>query len=118
MVSGPCVLVWLNTDTDCRHVHTRTPSKSLSHLLTRMELLVLPKCPGKKVVMHANRPRISQFTRRHDGGAEGADWSLEVVLETISVKANRDMADFREQGFRVAGVFVFSLPFFCSCSED
>lgn len=73
---------------------------------------------NKKVVMHAKRPHISQFTCCHDGGAEGAGRSLKVVLETISVKANREMADLREQGFRAVGVFVFSLLFLYSCSED
>lgn len=65
--------------------------------------------------MHAKRPQISRFTCRHDGGAEG---SLEVVLETISVTANRETADFRERGFRAAGVFVFSFLFSSSHSED
>lgn len=64
------------------------------------------------MLMHAKRSQISQFTCHHDGGAEGANWSLEVVLETISVKANRDMADVRERRFRggrsVCFFFAFS----------
>lgn len=41
----------------------------------------------------------------------GGGWSLEVALETISARANRERADFRERGFRAAGVFVFSFLF-------
>lgn len=42
---------------------------------------------------------------------KGGGWSLEVALETISARANTERADFRDRGFRMAGVFVFSFLF-------
>lgn len=63
-------------------------------------------------VMYAKRPEISPLTCCHKGGTEGTDWSLEVALEKISVKANRGTDDFGELRFRAAGVFVFSWLFF------
>lgn len=58
-------------------------------------------------VMYAKRPEISPLTCCHKGGTEGTDWSLEVALEKISVKANRGTDDFGE-----LRVFVFSWLFF------
>lgn len=107
-----------HTDT-CAHMHARmhTHARSLAPSLLQPVgqdgAFSAPRMSSKKGGGDACKTPTDQSIhmpaqrwRRGGGG-----WSLEVALETISARANTERADFRERGFRMAGVFVFSFLF-------